>query len=59
MINCILFRMQPYILAPNIQWIDVLLWEKYMQVIIRSWKHCQQTKGLQYTGGVSCQAMFI
>ncbi len=39
-----------FISYATVYWIDVFVREEYMQVIIDSWKHCQQTKGLQIYG---------
>lgn len=33
-----------------VNWIDVFVREEYNQVIIESWKHCQEKKGLQIYG---------
>ncbi len=34
----------------RIYWIDVFIREEYMEVIIDSWKHCQEKKGLEIYG---------
>ena len=36
----------------TIQWIDILVREKYMQIIIESWKYCQAEKGCKFMDGV-------
>ncbi len=39
-----------FISYATVYWIDVFVRDEYMQVIIDSWKHCQETKGLQIYG---------
>ena len=39
-----------FISFATVNWIDVFIREEYMQVIIDSWKHCQEKKGLQIYG---------
>jgi len=34
----------------TVHWIDVFIREEYMQIIIESWKHCQEKKGLEIYG---------
>ena len=33
-----------------VNWIDVFIRDEYREIIIESWKHCQQNKGLQIYG---------
>ena len=33
-----------------INWIDIFIRDEYKEVIIESWKYCQQNKGLQIYG---------
>ena len=33
-----------------LNWIDVFIRDEYKEVIIESWKYCQQNKGLQIYG---------
>ncbi len=39
-----------FISFATVNWIDVFVREEYFQVIIDSWEHCQQEKGLQIYG---------
>ena len=39
-----------FISFATINWIDVFVREDYIQVIIDSWKHCQEKKGLEIYG---------
>jgi putative transposase len=39
-----------FISYATVYWIDVFVRDEYMQVIIDSWKHCPETKGLQIYG---------
>ena len=39
-----------FISFATVYWIDVFTREEYMQVIIYSWKHCQENKGLEIYG---------
>ena len=39
-----------FISFATVYWIDVFVREEYMTVIIDSWKHCQQKKGLEIYG---------
>ncbi|MEO6837730.1 MAG: transposase [Ginsengibacter sp.] len=39
-----------FISFATINWIDVFVREEYNQIIIESWKHCQEKKGLQMYG---------
>jgi putative transposase len=39
-----------FISFATVYWIDVFIREEYMQVIIKSWKHCQEKKGLEIYG---------
>ncbi len=39
-----------FISFATVNWIDVFVREEYMQVIIESWKHCQEKKGLEIYG---------
>jgi len=34
----------------TVYWIDVFIREEYNQIIIDSWKHCQENKGLEIYG---------
>ncbi|HEV8084846.1 MAG TPA: transposase [Chitinophagaceae bacterium] len=39
-----------FISFATVYWIDVFVREEYFQVIIDSWKHCQEKKGLEIYG---------
>ncbi len=39
-----------FISFATVYWIDVFIREEYMEVIIDSWKHCQEKKGLEIYG---------
>ncbi len=39
-----------FISFATVYWIDVFVREEYFQVIIDSWKHCQENKGLEIYG---------
>ncbi len=39
-----------FISFATVYWIDVFVREEYFQVIIDSWKHCQEEKGLEIYG---------
>ncbi len=39
-----------FISFATVHWIDVFVREEYNQVIIDSWKHCQQKRGLEIYG---------
>ncbi|MEP7230320.1 MAG: transposase [Ginsengibacter sp.] len=39
-----------FISFATVYWIDVFIREEYNQIIIDSWKHCQEKKGLQIYG---------
>ena len=39
-----------FISFATVYWIDVFTREEYFQVIIESWKHCQEKKGLEIYG---------
>jgi putative transposase len=39
-----------FIFFATVYWIDVFVREEYFQVIIDSWKHCQEKKGLEIYG---------
>ncbi len=39
-----------FISFATVHWIDVFIREEYNQVLIDSWKHCQQNKGLEIYG---------
>lgn len=39
-----------FISFATVHWIDVFVREEYMQIIIESWKYCQQEKGLEVYG---------
>ena len=39
-----------FISFATVYWIDVFVREEYNQIIIDSWKHCQEKKGLQIYG---------
>ena len=39
-----------FISFATVHWIDVFVREEYNQVIIASWKHCQEKKGLEIYG---------
>ena len=39
-----------FISFATVNWIDVFVREEYMQVIIDSWRHCQNKKGLEIYG---------
>ncbi len=41
-----------FISFATVYWIDVFIREEYMQVIIDSWKHCQEKKGLEIYGWI-------
>ena len=36
-----------FISFATVHWIDVFVREEYKQIIIESWKHCQEKKGLE------------
>ena len=39
-----------FISFATVHWIDVFVREEYMQIIIESWKYCQEKKGLEIYG---------
>ena len=39
-----------FISFARVYWIDVFIREEYMEVLIDSWKHCQEKKGLEIYG---------
>ena len=39
-----------FISFATVHWIDVFIREEYYQIIIDSWKHCQENKGLEIYG---------
>jgi len=39
-----------FISFATVHWIDVFVREEYMEIIIESWKHCQEKKGLEIYG---------
>ena len=39
-----------FISFATVHWIDVFVREEYNQIIIESWKHCQEKKGLEIYG---------
>ena len=39
-----------FISFATVYWIDVFIREEYMELIIDSWKHCQEKKGLEIYG---------
>ena len=39
-----------FISYATVYWIDVFIREEYNQVIIDSWKHCQEKRGLEIYG---------
>ncbi len=39
-----------FISFATIHWIDVFIREEYSEILIHSWKHCQQNKGLEIYG---------
>ncbi|MEO6289396.1 MAG: transposase [Ginsengibacter sp.] len=39
-----------FISFATVHWIDVFIREEYNQIIIESWKHCQENKGLEIYG---------
>ena len=39
-----------FISFATVHWIDVFVREEYNQIIIKSWKHCQENKGLEIYG---------
>jgi putative transposase len=41
-----------FISFATVHWIDVFVREVYNQIIIDSWKHCQEKKGLEITVGL-------
>jgi putative transposase len=39
-----------FISYATVHWIDVFIREEYNQIIIDSWKHCQEKRGLEIYG---------